>query len=93
MQPDQLGPQKSTRTRDNNTFRSNIFSPVKVERPKSRSRVEAKWSSHIFDAPLEGVPEKLRKTRIKQKDAGVEGLFGQDQPDFQKKNQHLVAGI
>jgi len=65
VQPDQYQPQKSTRTRDNNTFRSNVFSPMKVERPKSRSRVEAKWSSNLFEAPLEGVPERLRKTRIK----------------------------
>lgn len=66
---------------------------MKVERPKSRSRVEAKWSSHIFEAPLEGVPEKLRKTRIKQNDAGTQGLFGKEDPDFQKKNQNLVCGI
>lgn len=93
MQPAEMQAQKSTRTRDNNTFKSNVFSPVKDERPKSRSRVEAKWASHIFDAPLADVPEKQRKTRIGQKDAGVEGLFGKEEADFQKKNQHLVVGI
>jgi hypothetical protein len=59
---------------------------MKAERPKSRARVEGKWKSHIFDAPLEGVPEKLRKTKIKQPDSGVEGLFGNNKDDFQKKN-------
>lgn len=59
---------------------------MKVERPKSRTRVESNWKSHIFEAPLEGVPERMRKTKIKQNDAGVEGLFGKDDIEFQKKN-------
>jgi len=91
IQPDQLKPQKSTRTRDNSTFQSNVFSPLKAERPKSRARVESHWKSNIFDGPLEGVPERQRKNKIKQKDAGVEGLFGKEDIDFQKKNQVLLG--
>jgi hypothetical protein len=66
---------------------------MKEDRPKSRSRVETKWKSHIFEGPLEGVPERLRKTKIKQPDSGTEGLFGVHGPDFQKKNQVLVGGL
>jgi hypothetical protein len=65
---------------------------MKDERPKSRSRVETKWTSTIFEAPLADVQEKPRKIRIGQKDAGVEGLFGKEEPEFQQKNQNLVMG-
>jgi hypothetical protein len=39
------------------------------------------------------VPEKHRKTKINQKDAGIEGLFGSNKPDFQEKNQNLISGL
>ena len=78
IQPSETRPQRTSRVRDNNTFQSNIFSPVKDVRPKSRSRVESAWKSHIFEGPLEGVPERMRKTTIKQNDAGTEGLFGKE---------------
>lgn len=91
IQPDQLKAQKSTRTRDNGTYQSNVFSPLKADRPKSRARVESHWKSNIFEAPLEGVPERQRKSKIKQNDAGVEGIFGKEDIDFQKKNQVLLG--
>ena len=64
---------------------------MKDERPKSRARVESACKSSIFEAPLEGVPERKRKTVIKQNDAGVEGLFGKERQEFVSKNQALVS--
>lgn len=82
IQPGETVPQRTSRVRDNSTFQSNVFSPIKDLRPKSRSRVESKWSSTIFEAPLEGVPERMRKTTIRQNDAGTEGIFGSQKAEF-----------
>jgi hypothetical protein len=80
--------------RDNGTYQSNVFSPVKavhVERPASRARPdEGKWKSSVFDEPLSSVQEKPRKTTIRQNDAGTSGLFGNEKVEFASKNVTLA---